>query len=251
VAEGLAARGDRVFGAARRFPEPKLPFATLHLELREPEAVTACVAQVLERAGRIDALVHFAGMLMVGALELFSDEEARELIETNLLGTYRISRAVIPHMRAQQAGRIIHVSSVLGRMGTPFSSLYAASKFGVEGLSESLRYELEPFGIKLSVLEPGRFHTPMTQRYREPAWAASDRAYRVATKRALASMGDEGRAVGEVSSVVRAVQELLDDPSPPFRKTVGAVGHRLAVSLQRFLPEAWITTAIRRAYRQK
>jgi NAD(P)-dependent dehydrogenase (short-subunit alcohol dehydrogenase family) len=114
---------------------------------------------VTERFGRIDVLVNNAGYGLFGAVEELDDAESRRVFETNFFGTLNMVRAVLPHFRSRKAGHIVNFSSIAGLMGIAGVGLYCASKFAVTGLSESLARELEPFGIRVTVVEPGGFRT--------------------------------------------------------------------------------------------
>jgi NAD(P)-dependent dehydrogenase (short-subunit alcohol dehydrogenase family) len=170
-AEYLFMRRCRVYGTSRRTPhvEPRstppeaVPlFQTIPLDITSDESVEKAVSLVLESEGRIDAVVNNAGFGLAGAVESTSIAEAREQFETNFFGTMRVCRAVLPAMRRQGHGHILNVSSVAGQIGIPFQGIYSATKFAVEGLTEALRLEVAPFGIRVVLIEPGDFHTGFT-----------------------------------------------------------------------------------------
>ena len=127
----------------------------LPLDVTDPESVAAAVATVIQRAGRIDILVNNAGVGVFGAAEESSIAQAQELFDTNFFGLIRLTREVLPHLRALGSGWIINVGSVLGFLPAPCGALYAASKHAVEGYSESLDHETREFGVRVSVVEPG------------------------------------------------------------------------------------------------
>lgn len=131
----------------------------IRLDVSDDESVQEAIRASVERFGRIDVLVNNAGYGAFGFLEEASEEEIRHQMDVNFFGTLRCIRAVLPHMRRQGEGVIINISSLAGSIGMPFASLYNASKFAVQGLSEGLQYELEPFGIKVKVVAPGGFKT--------------------------------------------------------------------------------------------
>ena len=126
------------------------------------EAVQAGVAGLIEREGRIDALVAAAGWGVAGAAEDTTIAEAKAQFETNFWGSVRVVQAVLPHMRARQHGRIVLISSIGGVIGIPFQAYYSASKFALEGFAESLAYEVEPFGIQVTLVQPGNIATDFT-----------------------------------------------------------------------------------------
>jgi NAD(P)-dependent dehydrogenase (short-subunit alcohol dehydrogenase family) len=162
IAEQLARDGLRVFGTSRK-PAGAAPdrVEMIPLDVCSDESVRSCVSGLLERAGRIDVLVNAAGYLLSGAVEETTIEEAKAQLETNFFGTFRVIKAVLPTMRSRRAGQIVNISSLAGVVPLPFWGLYAASKFAVEGLSETLRYELRPLGISVSLIEPGYIKTAL------------------------------------------------------------------------------------------
>src|SRR5215204_431357 len=136
-----------------------LPIQIKQLDVTEDVSVTNAIQAISSEAGRIDVLVNNAGYALTGALEDLSMEEIKNQYETNLFGLIRTTQAVLPIMRRQKSGTIVNISSGAGRFGFPGSSAYVSTKFAVEGLSESMSYELEPFGIKVVIVEPGVIRT--------------------------------------------------------------------------------------------
>ena len=129
------------------------------LDVTDAASVTAAVSTVVQRAGRIDVLVNNAGFGVLGAVEESSIAQAQELFETNFFGLVRLTREVLPYLRAQGSGRIINIGSVLGFLPAPYGAFYAASKHAVEGYSESLDHETREFGVRVVVVEPGYTNT--------------------------------------------------------------------------------------------
>ena len=136
-----------------------LPIQIKQLDVTEDVSVTNAIQAISSEAGRIDVLVNNAGYALTGALEDLSMEEMKNQYETNVFGLIRTSQAVLPIMRRQKSGTIVNISSGAGRFGLPGASAYVSTKFAVEGLSESMSYELEPFGIKVVIVEPGVIRT--------------------------------------------------------------------------------------------
>jgi short-subunit dehydrogenase len=132
-----------------------LPIQTLQLDVTSDKSVNDAVSRILLESERIDVVVNNAGYALVGALEDSSIDEIKAQFETNLFGTIRVMQAVLPTMRNQRCGRIVNLSSMGGRIAIPFDSSYHGTKFAIEGLSESLQYEVEQFGIKIILIEPG------------------------------------------------------------------------------------------------
>jgi NAD(P)-dependent dehydrogenase (short-subunit alcohol dehydrogenase family) len=136
-----------------------LPIRITQLDVTDSESINNAVKVILSEAGRIDLLINDAGYVLNGAFEHLSMDEIKALYETNVFGLIRTTQAVLPTMRKQKSGIIVNISSVGGRFGVPASSAYVSTKFAVEGLSESMTYELEPFGIKVIIIEPGVIRT--------------------------------------------------------------------------------------------
>src|SRR5919201_3068801 len=141
--------------------EKNLPIHVKHLDVTDDASINNAIQEISAEAGRIDVLVNNAGYVLSGAFEdLAIEEEIKAQYETNLYGLIRTTQAVLPIMRKQKSGIIVNISSAAGRFGLPGSSAYVSTKFAVEGLSESMSYELEPFGIKVVILiEPGVIKT--------------------------------------------------------------------------------------------
>lgn len=247
-AEHLAARGFRVFGTQRRPSEAGGgAFEMLAMDVDDDASVAGAVAVVIERAGRIDAVVNNAGYAVMGAVEDTSIAEARAQLETNFFGVLRVCRAVLPGMRAQGGGHIVNISSLAGVLGLPFSGLYSASKFALEGMSESLRHELRPFGIRVVLIEPGDFRSGLPLARRTAAGAAANPAYQAAFAAAKVQQDKDEAAAPTPEPVAALVERVLRDPAPALRYSVGMFGQRLVVPLKRLLPQRLFEWALRRA----
>ncbi len=159
-------RGDCVVATSRTpdkvladFPEGKDRLLTLSLDLRDPVQINAVVNQAISRFGRIDVLVNNAGYGLLGAIEEVSDAEIADIYEINVFGLLRVTRATLPYLRKQRSGHIVNISSIVGLVGCPGGGLYSSTKFAIAGLSESLALEVAPFGIHVTIVEPGPFRT--------------------------------------------------------------------------------------------
>ena len=163
TAEALARRGFRVFAGVRR-PESAdtlkgAGITPVALDVTSDEAVAEALQAVLDQAGRIDLLVNNAGYGQYGSLEDVDLADAQRQFDVNVFGLVRVTQAVLPAMRRQRSGRIIAISSVAGRMSTPFAGWYSASKHAVEALADALRLEVAPFGIQVTVVQPAAIKT--------------------------------------------------------------------------------------------
>ncbi|OBK19891.1 oxidoreductase [Mycobacterium asiaticum] len=166
IARKILSQGDRVVATARRadqipaqFPDAGDALLAVDLDVTDGDQAAAAVSAAVERFGRIDALVNNAGRGLLGAVEEASDASARAVYEVNVFGTLTMQRAVLPVMRRQRSGHIINMSSVGGLMGSPGWGVYCSTKFAVEGFSEALAKEVEPLGIRVTIVEPGYFRT--------------------------------------------------------------------------------------------
>lgn len=212
----LAERGYQVYGTSRSGAPVDAAFAMVRLDVRQDASVAACVAEVLDRTGRIDVLVNNAGYLVAGSVEEVPFDEARAQLETNFFGVARMIRAVLPTMREQRSGRIVTVSSLAGLVPVPFWGYYNASKFAVEGLCETLRFEVAPFGIHVSLVEPGAIKTPF---YEAPAPAGAS-AYSPWRERLLRTMAGFERDAPGPELVADTVDRIVASARPRLRWTV-------------------------------
>lgn len=139
--------------------DERLQLEVTDLDVTNERSVEQAIKQIVETDGKIDVLVNNAGVMFVGITEAYSMEQAKDQFDVNFFGIIRTTKAVLPHMRAEKNGLIINVSSLAGRLSFPYFGIYCASKYAVEAYSQSLRYEVAPFGIEVSVNEPGPFGT--------------------------------------------------------------------------------------------
>ncbi|SHN87568.1 NADP-dependent 3-hydroxy acid dehydrogenase YdfG [Geodermatophilus obscurus] len=193
------------------------------LDVTDPASVRAAVDAAVQRFGRIDVLVNNAGNFYAGFFEEVTPEDFRAQIETNLFGPLNVTRAVLPVMRAQRSGLVVTFSSTAGITGGEFTSAYVASKFALEGWSESLTPEIAPFGIRTMLVEPGFFRTELltedSTRYPEPS--IEDYAERT-RQTVTAWKGMNGQQAGDPAKLARALVQLTDSDTPPLRWAAGA-----------------------------
>jgi NAD(P)-dependent dehydrogenase (short-subunit alcohol dehydrogenase family) len=193
------------------------------LDVTDPASVAAAVAAAVDRFGRIDVLVNNAGNFYAGFFEEITPDDYRAQIETNLFGPLNVTRAVLPVMRAQRSGLVATISSTAGIVGQEFCTAYAASKFALEGWSESLTPEVAPFGIRTMLVEPGFFRTELltqdSTRYAEPVIA--DYAERT-RQTVTAWTGMNGQQGGDPARLAAALVQLADSAEPPLRWPAGA-----------------------------
>jgi NAD(P)-dependent dehydrogenase (short-subunit alcohol dehydrogenase family) len=246
VADAFAAKGFEVFGTSRnpRTTEPVPGVELVQLDVTDDASVAAAVSTVVQRAGRIDIVVNNAGVGVFGAAEETSTAQAQQLFETNFFGLVRLTRAVLPHLRAQGSGRIINVGSVLGFLPSPYGSFYAASKHAVEGYSESLDHETREFGVRVSVVEPGYTNTSFEANATDADSPIDSYApIREHVKQVIAKAV---RAGDDPAVVAQAVLKAATSRTPKLRYPAGPLARRLAV-LKRFAPAGLLDNGIRTA----
>jgi NAD(P)-dependent dehydrogenase (short-subunit alcohol dehydrogenase family) len=193
------------------------------LDVTDPDSVQTAVDAAVQRFGRIDVLVNNAGNFYAGFFEEVTPEDFRAQIETNLFGPLNVTRAVLPVMRAQRAGLVVTFSSTAGITGGEFTSAYAASKFALEGWSESLTPEVAPFGIRTMLVEPGFFRTELLTEdsTRYPGPSIDDYAERT-RQTVTAWKGMNGQQGGDPAKLARALVQLTGSDEPPLRWAAGA-----------------------------
>jgi NAD(P)-dependent dehydrogenase (short-subunit alcohol dehydrogenase family) len=214
IATLLQQTGYRVFGS--KLPSEAIPqhiqFESVDLDVTDEDSVLDCVEYVINKAGRLDVLVNNAGIAFVGAVEETTLEEAHWQMEVNFYGLVRMTKAVLPHMRQRQSGTIINISSLLGVIGSPYSAFYVASKHAVEGFSKSLRYELKPFNIQVSMIEPGFVKTELLahgHHAADPMPAYAD------LKARMVKVGDDNLKQGFSPKIVaQTVKQIIESPAP-------------------------------------
>lgn len=246
AARRLADRGHRVF-AGMRDPEGRnrtandrlldladsddLPLRVLALDVTRQHSVDAAVRQALTEADVLDAVISTEARKYFGITEAFSPEQLQGLLDVNVVGPFRLARAVLPHLRDRGQGLLVNISSVAGRLALPLFGFYQASQWGLEALSESLRYELAPFGIDVVLVEPGPLsrgshRTDPRLVDAERAAACADRLdlVRGRVEAALDAVFDEPDTAPDHEQVVDVLVELVEsEPADrPLRTVVGA-----------------------------
>jgi NAD(P)-dependent dehydrogenase (short-subunit alcohol dehydrogenase family) len=234
-----------VYGTSRKAVpgEQRDGVTFLPLDVTDDASVAAAVGYVLARSGHIDVLVNNAGFGVAGAAEESSVEQARALFETNVFGLMRVTRAVLPVMRAQGSGRIINVSSIVGLIPVPFMALYASSKHALEGYSESLDHEVREHGVRVLLVEPGFTKTAFDTNLAtadEPLPLYARRRELLDEQLAIAvQAGDEPSLVG------RAVVAAATDKRPKLRYPTGTLARRVSKA-RRYVPAPMFDRQIRK-----
>ena len=234
-ASRLAAAGWNVTGASRR-GTADAGWTGLVMDVDSDAAVRDGIGDVIKREGRIDALVAAAGWGVAGAAEYTTIAEAKAQFETNFWGCVRVVQAVLPQMRSQHSGRIVLISSLGGVIGIPFQAYYSASKFALEGFAEALAYEVAPFGVHVTLVQPGNFATDFTASRKMAQGGEGDAAYAAAMTKAVSVMERDEANGAPPPQVAATVQRVLSARRPPRRVSVGKAGERVGIIAKRVLP---------------
>ncbi|MDD1477302.1 oxidoreductase [Arthrobacter sp. H16F315] len=252
----LAARGFTVYAGARRVEkmEPLKAHGVnvVALDVTNEDSMTAAIEQVIAVHGRVDVLVNNAGYGSFGSLEEVELAEGRRQFDVNLFGLARMTQLVLPGMRAAGSGRIINVSSIGGKMYEPLGAWYHATKFAVEGLSDSLRVELKPHGINVSIIEPAGTQSEWGAISGDSLLATSGRGpYMDQAKVVAAALAStEGSAMSTAANVIAdAIVHAATSPRPRTRYPVGK-GARAILMLRRLLPDRAFDVVIWNIYKR-
>lgn len=208
----------------------------VELDINSDTEVARVVPALIERRGAMEALVNNAGFGLWGPVETLSDAELKAQFETNFFAAVRMTQAVLPAMIQRRRGTIVNISSVLGRIGTPFNGAYVSSKFALEGISESLKTEVQPFGVRVAMVEPGLFRTNFPDNSIRGAAADNDTVYSPYIGRYHLNRDMFHRFGGDPARVARVVHKVITSPAPNFRNPVG-IDARSATLAARMLPE--------------
>jgi len=211
---------------------------TIRLDVTEPAAIREAVADVMRRHGRIDVLVNNAGYAAGGFVEEVPMAAWREQMETNVFGLIAVTQAVLPHMRGQGCGHIVNISSVSGLIALPGYAPYSTSKFAVEGFSEALRLEMKPFGIDVSLVEPGAYRTEIWKKGFHAVHVSDASPYRGMLDRILAYSRKTSDNAPDPAAVARLVASIAGTAKPRMRYLSGR-GMRLSVWGRALLPWRW------------
>jgi NAD(P)-dependent dehydrogenase (short-subunit alcohol dehydrogenase family) len=214
VADVVDAHGDRALA--------------LPLDVTDPEQVAAAVERAEETFGRIDVVVNNAGYGYLAAIEEGEDADVRALFDANVFGVVAVTKAVLPGMRARRAGHVVNISSLGGLAAFGATGYYHATKFAVEGLSESLAAEVEPLGIGVTIVEPGAFRTNWSGPSMKQSAVRIDDYAETAGKRRDATLATYGSQPGDPARAAEAVVTALEAERPPLRLLLGTAALQVA-----------------------
>jgi NAD(P)-dependent dehydrogenase (short-subunit alcohol dehydrogenase family) len=245
--ETLARQGYRVFAGMRAVAEKNAPAAEalrvlaqreqlalqiVEIDVTDDASVERAIAEIIETTGRLDVVVNNTGISYSGPLEAFTLEQVQQQFATNVFSVLRVNRAVLPQMREQGSGLLLQMGSIAGRLAFPFLGLYGATKFALDGLTESYRYELAPFGIDAAILEPGTFPTTISANRQVAADAERFALYQAGLDAFTVPFYAENRSATppDPQEVADAIAHVIAQPAGkrPLRTVVATVAQRQA-----------------------
>jgi NAD(P)-dependent dehydrogenase (short-subunit alcohol dehydrogenase family) len=228
LAKAVLAKGDAVIGTTRDGKAPARlnseNLTVLPLELTHRDQIQCTVAEAHGRHSRLDVIVNNAGYGLLGPIEAATPEQAEHVFAVNFFGPLEIIRSVLPILRKQRGGHIVNISSIAGIAPTPGAGLYAATKFALEGLSQSLAQEVAPFGIWVTVVEPGAFRTDFltTQSIRLTEEHAVDEYATTSGQAITGLLSRSGRQLGDPDRGAAAIIEAVEADEPPLNLLLGS-----------------------------
>lgn len=245
AAHALIDAGFHVVGTSRNTAglDDNQGLSFVELDVTRDESVSAAVDAVIARFGRIDVLVNNAGMGLAGASEENSITQSQRLFDINVFGVMRMTNAVLPHMRKQGSGRIVNISSIFGLMPAPFMAAYSATKFAVEGYSESVDHEVRDDNIRVVLIEPGGTRTGFDDNTAQPDNPLP--AYEQRRQRSNQAVADQVNNGDDPQVVAKAIVAAATDKSPKLRYPAGSA--RQLSALRRFAPRRVFDKQLRKS----
>ncbi|WP_204345397.1 SDR family oxidoreductase [Psychroserpens algicola] len=237
IGEFLSEKGYVVYGTSRspkRYPDSKIKLVAL--DVADVKSIQDAVTLVIDAEGRLDVLINNAGAGITGPIEEIPDAEIKRNFETNLFGPIAVIKAVLPHMRKQNSGLIINITSIAGYMGLPYRGIYSASKGALELITEAFRMELKDFNINMTNLAPGDFATNIAAgRYHAPVVKGSP--YEDKYGSVLNAIDDDVDSGDNPIMVSHMIYKIINTSSPKIHYKVGAFMQKFSIVLKRILPD--------------
>ena len=256
MAARLASRGHKVIATMRDIGKQSALLSEVNklgadldvfeLDVTDHHSIERLMAQIFESYDYVDVLINNAGYGVGGAFEDLTDREIRDQMETNFYGALNMMRKVIPIMRQRRSGQIINISSIAGLSASPCFCAYTSSKWALEGFSESIRYELEKFGIDISLIEPGTYKTKIFFENRRQAknFDNPDSPYFPLSKHLLSKVMDRVHDCHKDPEEVAALAEKIINAKKPAFRNVPDLESKVLLILRRFLPFAWYSKIV-------
>jgi len=251
-AEYLTNNGYHVFGTSRKVSKSaNNTFELIEMDINDDISVEKGIKYIIKKEGRIDILVNNAGYGISGAIEDTSMTKAKEQFETNFFGIHRICKEILPIMRKQKNGYIINISSIGGIIGLPFQGFYSASKFALEGWTESLRMEVSPFGIKVVLIEPGDIKTSFTHKREKISFLLKNSPYRENAVKTLNVVEKDEQGGPSPIKVAFLLENIINKNSPKLRYKVGSFTQIMIGHFKRIIPDESLQWILMKYYKIK
>lgn len=253
-AEVLVQRGHTVYGTSRRAKfldnssDPN-SLKMIPMDVDDQISVNRAIAHVIDEAGVVHVIVNNAGYGIAGSIEDTTIDEAKALFETNFFGIHRVCRAALPYLREQRFGHIINIGSLGGVVSIPFQSFYSASKAALASLSNGLSMELKPFGISVTLIEPGDYNTGFTSNRIFVEAADPEGVYGERCSRAIAVMEQDEQNGADPGDLASILVKIIESENPALNYRVGLFTQRLLISLVAFLPDRLIEKLLMNIYK--
>jgi short-subunit dehydrogenase len=234
IATHLSHCGHKVYGSSRNPNQNGQVFSWVQLDVNDRLSIEKTISDIIDREGKIDVLINNAGIGMISSFEEAPESNIRTVMETNFGGVLRVSQAVLPYMREQRSGKIINISSIAGLMGLPYRSIYSASKFAVEGLTEALRTEVAKFNIQVCTVQPGSIRTDITSN--RVSYIPANSHYQPEISVAEQIINTEVGTGIEAMDVALLIEKLVDSVKLYSKYVVARPFQKFGTSLKRYLP---------------
>lgn len=247
----LHEKGYVVYGTSRnpdRYAHA-VPFKLIALDVLDEKTITPALKQIVDTEGKLDVLINNAGIGMLGSIEDSTAEEAKEIFETNVYGILRTCQAALPHMRERKAGLIINISSIAGYMGLPYRGIYSATKASVHMITEAMRMELKPYGVKACVVDPGDFATNISDNRRVAHAGRSGSIYTKEINRIEAMINAEVAHSSDPVLMGKAIAKIIESKNPDLNYLVGKPMQKLSILVRRLVPKKWFEKIIASHYK--
>ena len=257
TADYLTKKGYIVLGTSRTAAHPdeilidkntSFPLM-IKMDVTSEQSISQVISFIQKQFGRIDILINNAGWGISGPIEETSIDQARSLFNTNFFGIVSITQQVLPIMRKQKKGLIINLSSIGGVLGLPFQGLYSASKFAIEGLSESLRMELQSFHIEVVLVEPGDFKTGFTKNRKKALHPSSP--YMDLVDQSTSIFEHDEQNGSDPKQVAQTIEKIIHSKHPKLRYRVGSLSQRFAASLKGVISDRIVQWILMKYYKVK
>lgn len=237
IGEYLTQKGMTVFGTSRN-PQnySGSKFSIIALDVTKNDSILSCIQTVLDAEGRIDVVINNAGVGITGPIEEIPDEEIKRNFETNFFGPINVIKAVLPHMRQQNSGLIINITSIAGYMGLPYRGIYTACKGALELITETFRLEIKDFNIQMTNIAPGDFATNIAAgRFHAPV--KEDSPYKEKYGSVLKAIDEDVNKGNNPIVIAKMVYKIIETRRPKIHYKVGAFIQKFSIVLKRILPD--------------